>query len=224
MNALVTGIAAFFIAALGTLFPHDVVYVPALFSVIVAGGYVGGTIFSLQSEGVYDLRIRETRAISSLREARLGGIWAYGLVGIPAGAIALLIAGRMIGVNDSAVAELLSSTAGSVASVRRMAICLGVFAVTVVGGLTVALRTRAPADDHFRRAVALWNLGCYVALLGKGESVEAVIDALDEALRNAPQFRESLGSGVLDQDLASLVGNPLFDEWRRATLARRGSR
>jgi hypothetical protein len=94
MNALVTGVAAFFVAALGAICPHDFVNVPALFSVIVAGGYVGGTIFSLQSDGVYDLRIREGRAISSSREARLGGIWAYGLVGIPAGAIALLIVAR----------------------------------------------------------------------------------------------------------------------------------
>jgi hypothetical protein len=80
MNALITGIAAFFIAALGALCPPDFVYTPALLSVIVAGGYVGGTIFSLQSDGVYDLRIRENRAISSSREARLGGIWAHGLI------------------------------------------------------------------------------------------------------------------------------------------------
>jgi hypothetical protein len=81
-----------------------------------------------------DDRVVTAESAAQAREARLEGIWAYGLVGIPAGAIALLIAGRMIGVNDSAVAELLSSTAGSAALVRRMAICLGVFAVTVVGG------------------------------------------------------------------------------------------
>jgi tetratricopeptide (TPR) repeat protein len=301
MNALIIGIAAFFIAALGALCPHDFVYVPALLSVIVAGGYAGGTIFSLQSEGVYDLRFRESRLASSAGEARLGGIWAYGLVGIPAGAIGLLIAARMMGVNDSAVAELLSSTAGSAGALRRMTVCLGTFAVTVVGGflglnlirvvsdrmkaeiqrqvsgevaplrvlekgrmlmeehsysealdafrslarqdfsllpivwqgralkrlgrlseaidvLTRGLRTRGPADDHFRRAVALWNLGCYRALLGKGASVSAVIDALDEALRHAPQFRESLAAGALDEDLASLTGNPVFEAWRRTRL------
>ena len=90
--------------------------------------------------------------------------------------------------------------------------------------LTTGLRQRAPADDHFRRAVALWNLGCYHALLGSGDSVGAVIDALDEALRHAPQFHESLGPVALDEDLASLVGNPVFEEWRRSTLARRASR
>jgi hypothetical protein len=303
MNALVAGIAAFFIAALAALCPHDFVYVPALLAVIVAGGYVGGTIFSLQSEGVYDLCIRENRAASSSGEARLGGIWAYGLVGIPAGAIALLIAGRMIGMDDSDVAQILSSTGGTAGSLRHMAVCLGAFAVTVVGGflglnlirvvsdrmkaeiqrqvsgeveplrllekgrmlmeeqsfsealevfralarqdpsllpivwqgralkrlgrlseaidiLTAGLRTRGPADDHFRRAVALWNLGCYRALLGKDESVGAVIGALDEALRHAPQFRESLSSGALDEDLASLTGNPVFEEWRRVMLER----
>jgi len=47
MYALVTGITAFFVAALGALCPHDFICVPALLSVIVAGGYVGGTIFSL---------------------------------------------------------------------------------------------------------------------------------------------------------------------------------
>ena len=97
MSGLVTGIVAFFVAALGALCPHHFVYVPALLAVIVAGGYVGGTIFSLQSEGVYDLRIRGSHAVASVGDVRLGGIWAYGLVGIPAGAIALLIAGRMVG-------------------------------------------------------------------------------------------------------------------------------
>jgi tetratricopeptide (TPR) repeat protein len=297
MHALVTGIAAFFIAALGALCPHELVYVPSLLSIIVSGGYVGGTIFSLQSEGVYDLRIREGRALSSAREGRLGGIWAYGLVGIPAGAIALLIAGRMVGVDDSAVAEVVSA-----GYVRRMAMCLGLFSVTVVGGflglnlirvvsdrmkaeiqrqvsgeiepirllekgkmlleeqsyaealdafralarrdssllsavwqgrvlkrmgrlseaievLRAALQTRAAMDDQFRRAVALWNLGCYRALEGGGDSGSA-IDALDEAIRNAPQFREALRPEGLDEDLASLVGDEAFEEWRRSILKR----
>jgi hypothetical protein len=61
-------------------------------------------------------------------------------------------------------------------------------------------------------------------LLGKGESVSAVIDALDEALRHAPQFRESLSPGTFDEDLASVAGNPVFQEWREAALARRESR
>jgi len=303
MNALVTGIAAFFIAALGAICPHDFVNVPALFSVIVAGGYVGGAIFSLQSDGVYDLRIREGRAISSSREARLGGIWAYGLVGIPAGAIALLIVARMVGIDDAAVTAALSAATGMAGMVRRAEVCLGVFAVTVVGGflglnlirvvsdrvmaeiqrevsgqveplrllekgkmlmeeqsyedaldafrslarqdrsllpvvwqgralkrmgrvaeaievLSEGLRKRAGVDDRFRRAVALWNLGCYRALLGPG-AVRAVIEALDQALRNAPQFRESLTAEALDEDLASLLGNPISEEWRKSTLARR---
>jgi hypothetical protein len=91
MNALITGISAFFFAALGTMCPHDVIYVPALLIMTTAGGFVGGTIFSLQSEGVYDLRIRVHRSVASIGDAKLAGIWAYGLVGIPAGAIALLI-------------------------------------------------------------------------------------------------------------------------------------
>lgn len=301
MNALVTGIAAFFIAALGVICPHEYVYVPALFSVIVAGGYVGGTIFSLQSDGVYDLRIRESRAVSNSRDARLGGIWAYGLVGIPAGAIALLIVARMAGVDDSMITEALATATGIGGSVRRAEMGLAAFATTVIGGflglnlirvvsdrmkaeiqrqvdgrveplrllekgkmlmeeqsyaealdafralerqdssllpavwqgralkrlgrlpeaievLSAGLRRRAPSDDHFRRAVALWNLGCYRALSGDADSVQPVIDALDEALRHAPQFRESLTAGALDDDLAPLVGNPIFDEWRRTTL------
>src|SRR3954471_13606891 len=109
MNALITGIAAFFFAALGTMCPHRIVYLPALFSVVVVGGYVGGTIFSLQSNGVYDLHIRAARAFSHASESRLGGIWAYGLVGIPAGPIALLIIARMAGIDDADLARALSS-------------------------------------------------------------------------------------------------------------------
>ena len=45
MNALITGIAAFFFFALGVICPHDFIYLPALLSVIVVGGYLGGTIF-----------------------------------------------------------------------------------------------------------------------------------------------------------------------------------
>src|SRR4051812_41054935 len=134
MYALVTGIAAFCIAALGAICPNGHVYVPALFSIIVAGGYVGGTIFSSQSNGVYDLHIRTARAFSHASEARLGGIWAYGLVGIPAGANALLIIARMAGIDDADLARALSSGDNVAAAIRRIAVCLGVFGVTVVGG------------------------------------------------------------------------------------------
>jgi hypothetical protein len=121
MNALITGIAAFFFSALGVICPHEFVYVPALFSVIVAGGYVGGTIFSLQSDGVYALHIRVSRAASHVVDSRIGGIWAYGLVGIPAGAIALLIIARVVGVDDVAVATALSGAEGVTGAVRRVA-------------------------------------------------------------------------------------------------------
>jgi len=131
----------------------DDVYVPALFSIIVAGGYVGGTIFSLQSNGVYDLHIRTARAFSHASEARLGGIWAYGLVGIPAGAIALLIIARMVGVDDSTLANALSGGDSVVAAIRRVAVCLGVFGVTVVGGflglnLIRVVSDRVKAEIH----------------------------------------------------------------------------
>lgn len=44
MNALITGIAAFSFFALGVICPHDFIYLPALLSVVVAGGYrVAGT-------------------------------------------------------------------------------------------------------------------------------------------------------------------------------------
>jgi hypothetical protein len=133
MNALVTGIIAFFVAALGSICPNPHVYLPALFSLIVAGGYVGGTLFSLQANGVYDLHIRMARTPSHSSEARLGGIWAYGLVGVPAGAIALLIGARMIGIDDIELANALAGDSVA-AAIRRIATCLGVFGVTVVGG------------------------------------------------------------------------------------------
>lgn len=134
MNALITGIVAFFFFALGAICPHDFIYVPAPLSIIVVGGYVGGTIFSLQCDGVYALHIRADRATSNAAEARLGGICAYGLVGVPAGAIALLILARVAGVDDSAVAAALAEKEGVAGAVRRIALCLGTFSVTVVGG------------------------------------------------------------------------------------------
>jgi hypothetical protein len=134
MNALITGIVAFFLFALGVICPHEFIYVPALLSIIVVGGYVGGTIFSLQSDGVYALHIRAGRATSNASDTRLGGIWAYGLVGVPAGAIALLLIARIAGVDDSAVAAALSEKEGVAGAVRRVAVCLGTFSVTVIGG------------------------------------------------------------------------------------------
>lgn len=305
MNALVTGIAAFFIAALGAICPHQHVYVPALFSIIVAGGYVGGTIFSLQSNGVYALHIRAARASSNEAEARLGGIWAYGLVGIPSGAIALLIIARMVGIDDTEIAHAHSAGDGVAAAIRRIAVCLGVFGVTVVGGflglnlirvvsdrvkaeiqrevsgqveplrllekgkllldehsyedaldvfctlerqdatltpivwqgralkrmgrlqqaidvLNRGLRTRGARDDSFRRAVALWNLACYRTLMNvrcmTPETTHSIVAVLDEAIQNAPDFRDGLTEQALDRDLASLVGNPVFDQWRSVIL------
>ncbi|MEJ1963940.1 MAG: hypothetical protein WDO56_21285 [Gammaproteobacteria bacterium] len=311
MNALITGIAAFFVAALGVICPREAVYVPALFSIVVAGGYVGGTIFSLQSDGVYALHIRAGRAASRASEARLGGIWAYGLVGIPAGAIALLLIARVVGIDDANVAAALSGGASVAGAVRRTAVCLGVFAVTVVGGflglnlirvvsdrvkaeihrevsgqveplrllekgkllmeershqealetfralsrqdstllpvvwqaralkrlgrlseaigiLREGLRLRGATDEGFRRAVALWNLACYESLVHRDEMrpevVHSVVEVLNEALRNAPEFRESLTAETLDVDLMPLVGSPIFEQWRRSVLAGRGAR
>ena len=305
MNALITGIAAFFIAALGAICPHAHVYVPALLSIVVAGGYVGGTIFSLQSSGVYDLHIRTARTFSHASEARLGGIWAYGLVGIPAGAIALLIIARVAGIDDSAVATALESRNGVAGAVRRVAICLGTFSVTVIGGflglnlirvvsdrvkaeigrqisghveplrlldrgklqmeersypealetfralaqhdqtlvpvvwqgralkrlgrlseavevLSEGLKTRGATDERFRRAVVLWNLACYRALMHKGHLdaclVDSVIETLSEALQNAPEFREDLATENLDRDLLPLVGDVAFERWRGDVL------
>lgn len=311
MRALIAGILAFFVATLGAMCPHELVYMPALFSVSVAGGYLGGTVFSLQSDGVYDLRIRVEGGVSQRAEARLGGIWAYGLVGVPAGAIALLIVARMIGLDEAALVGALSGQSGVAGIVRRVAVCLGVFAVTVIGGflglnlirlvsdrvkvqiqrevsgqiaplrllekgkllmeeqsyaealdvfrtlagqdstllpvvwqgralkrlgrlpeaievLKDGLRSRGATDERFRRAVARWNLGCYQASLDREclhkEVVRSVIEALSEALRDAPEFRESLTPEALDADLVPLVGHPVFEKWRSAVLKRRAPR
>jgi len=305
MNALITGTLAFFLFALGSICPHDFIYVPALLSVIVAGGYVGGTIFSLQSDGVYALHIREGRTTSHAGDARLGGIWAYGLVGVPAGAIALLIVARIVGVDDSTVAAALAGKDGVAGSIRRVSICLGVFSVTVIGGflglnlirvvsdrlraeirrqvfgqveplrlldrgklqmeqrsysealetfsalalhdstlvpivwkgralkrlgrlsdavgvLSEGLRTRGAADEKFRRAVVLWNLACYRSLMNGGSEdanfIASVIAQLSEAIQNAPEFGEDLSPDRLDSDLASLLGNPVFERWRADVL------
>jgi hypothetical protein len=164
MNALVTGIAAFCIAALGAICPTAHAYVPALFAVIVAGGYVGGTIFSLQSNGVYDLHIRAARR-------------------------ALKRLGRL---------------------------------PEAIDVLNDGLRSRGARGDSFRRAVALWNVACYRALINvrcmSPETMHSIVAVLDEAIRNVPDFREGLTEHALDRDLVSLVGNPIFDQWRSEVL------
>lgn len=40
----------------------------------------------------------------------------------------------------------------------------------------------------------------------------ATVAVLDEAIRNAPDFRDGVGEEALDRDLAGLVGNPIFEE------------
>jgi hypothetical protein len=69
MNALITGIAAFVVAALGAICPDEFVYVPALLSVIVVGGYVGGTIsvIELLTEALHNApEFREDLATENL--------------------------------------------------------------------------------------------------------------------------------------------------------------
>jgi tetratricopeptide (TPR) repeat protein len=84
------------------------------------------------------------------------------------------------------------------------------------------LRLRGASDDSFRRAVTLWNLACYRTLLNASsmtpETVRSIVAVLDEAIQNAPDFCDGLSEQALDRDLASLVGNPIFDHWRGAIL------
>jgi tetratricopeptide (TPR) repeat protein len=94
--------------------------------------------------------------------------------------------------------------------------------------LREGLRCRGGADEKFRRAVVLWNLACYRALLNEGKLtptfVESLIELLAEALENAPEFQESLATESPDRDLVSLLGNPVFERWRGEVLnGERGS-
>jgi hypothetical protein len=50
------------------------------------------------------------------------------------------------------------------------------------------------------------------------DTARSIVVVLDEAIQNVPDFREGLTEQTLDRDLASLVGNPGFDQWRRAIL------
>ena len=88
--------------------------------------------------------------------------------------------------------------------------------------LAHGLRVRGAADESFRRAVAPWSLACYKSSLNAGrlkpDVVRSVIEVLNEALRNAPEFRESLAAESLDADLAPLVGHPIFEQWRSSVL------
>jgi hypothetical protein len=48
--------------------------------------------------------------------------------------------------------------------------------------------------------------------------VDSVVEQLNEALQNAPEFREDLAPDRLDPDLVSLLGNPAFESWRSDVL------
>ena len=97
-----------------------------------------------------------------------------------------------------------------------------------IGILREGLRLRGDADEGFRRAVALWNLACYESLVNrdrmKPEVVRSVVEVLNEALRNAPEFRDSLTAETLDADLVPLLGSPIFEQWRSSVLAGRVTR
>ena len=88
--------------------------------------------------------------------------------------------------------------------------------------LSEGLKTRGATDERFRRAVVLWNLACYRTLMSVScltpEATRSIVAVLDEAIRNAPDFRDGVGEEALDRDLAGLVGNPIFEEWRRVVL------
>jgi len=88
--------------------------------------------------------------------------------------------------------------------------------------LSEGIRTRGATDECFRRAVALWNLACYRTLMNvrclTPETTRSIIAVLDEAIQNAPEFREGLTEQALDRDLAPLIGNPVFDQWRERVL------
>jgi hypothetical protein len=45
-----------------------------------------------------------------------------------------------------------------------------------------------------------------------------LIALLNEALQNAPSFRESLVTESLDRDLVTLLGDPVFERWRSDVL------
>jgi tetratricopeptide (TPR) repeat protein len=83
--------------------------------------------------------------------------------------------------------------------------------------LSVGLRQCDAADEKFRRAVVLWNLACYRALMNR-DRVDSVIELLTEALHNAPEFREDPATENLDRDLVPLLGNPVFERWRGDVL------
>ena len=88
--------------------------------------------------------------------------------------------------------------------------------------LDEGLHRREARDDSFRRAVALWNVACYRALINvrcmTPETMHSIVAVLDEAIQNVPDFREGLTEHALDRDLVSLVGNPIFDQWRSEIL------
>jgi len=304
------------VAALGAICPTQWIYVPALLAVVISGGFIGGTIFSMQSEGVYELRIRRGGPQSQRPIVTIGGVWEYGFVGIAAGMIGLLITARIIGVGAKDVASALGADAGTIgtasitAAADRLFTCLGVFSVALVAGFlglnlirmvsdkvkeeikkkiqeefkeeltpdrlaerakqllenhayesavkayrelgthertlrspigqAMALRrlgrldaaisclddgiqSRAPAEgEPSRRAMAYWNRACYKSLKNKGdlkeENVKSIIEDLELSLQNEPGFKNSLRDVDFDDDLKPLVGNPIFDNWRKKIL------
>jgi len=97
-----------------------------------------------------------------------------------------------------------------------------------IGVLDDGLRTRGGTDDPLRRAAAYWNRACYKSLRDienrTSESVTSVVDDLKRAVQDAPAFAKSLWPKVLDDDLASLVGHPIFESWREQVLGQERDR
>src|SRR4051812_43530779 len=60
------------------------------------------------------------------------------------------------------------------------------------------LKTRGANDEPFRRAVAYWNRACYKCVRGADnhapQSIASVIDDLQLAVENQPDFAKSLSS------------------------------
>ncbi len=50
------------------------------------------------------------------------------------------------------------------------------------------------------------------------ETTQSIVAVLDEAIQNAPEFREGLTEQALDRDLVPLIGNPILDQWRNVIL------
>jgi hypothetical protein len=218
MSALPIGIVLFVIGALGAICPAQWIYVPALLLIVISGGFIGGTIFSMQSDGVYELRIRRGSRESQRATVAIGGVWEYGFVGVAAGMIGLLIAARIIGVGAPEVAKALTLDPGTTpvgGAASRLFTSVGVFSVALIAGFLGLNLIRMVSDkvreeiqkkiqEEFKEKLTPERLADRARELLENHAYEAAVQVYRELAGYEQTLRSFIGQAMAMRRLGRL--------------------